>query len=496
MKIRTLFDSAARFLVDPENIKNKNSHLAWAAAIVLGTLMLGIPQILSGVWRTFRPEEENATHKRIRELFSNQVKKEEKPEEQVPKCGHKDHNLEGKEQHERRRSESGRAINPQTADSSPVKLLAPDSIPIVKEPMEELIETLVFLSDLSHVLPHKEVHFDRTGRIIHTASEFNWFPGVQTITKLAKRHKDEKFSKELQNYLDKFTSTIDLAISSGDCFSLLFIQEKITLALGKEKPLTGLKALQKTYQRKLPIIGVVNSLVDLFEEKKEAIQKAIEENANPESYSENFKTLWKGYSHQLRSETIRILNPKFLFNYSLALAFSHVNCLVGDWNWQDKIGDYEGGTLYLGVLSTISPWQNSLNWMKEEGITDVLSVVEPFENISKGLLIKPIPPKKLQKEGINQFQLEAEDFETLSQQQIERGVEYLNDALSKGGKVYVHCKAGRSRSALVVMCYLVKYQKMTAQEALAHVRAQRKQAGFKENKSKWNSLIEYEKKWA
>jgi protein-tyrosine phosphatase len=47
-------------------------------------------------------------------------------------------------------------------------------------------------------------------------------------------------------------------------------------------------------------------------------------------------------------------------------------------------------------------------------------------------------------------------FEAPPQEMLLEGVEFMNNTVSKGGVVYVHCKAGRSRSAALVACYLMK----------------------------------------
>jgi atypical dual specificity phosphatase len=48
---------------------------------------------------------------------------------------------------------------------------------------------------------------------------------------------------------------------------------------------------------------------------------------------------------------------------------------------------------------------------------------------------------------------------------IERGVNFIQHHIAKGGSVYVHCKAGRARSATIALCYLVADKHMTAEEA-------------------------------
>ncbi len=58
-------------------------------------------------------------------------------------------------------------------------------------------------------------------------------------------------------------------------------------------------------------------------------------------------------------------------------------------------------------------------------------------------------------------------FQPPSLADVSRGVEFLQSHALRGGKVYVHCKAGRARSATVVICWLVKYRGMTLEQAHA-----------------------------
>ena len=43
----------------------------------------------------------------------------------------------------------------------------------------------------------------------------------------------------------------------------------------------------------------------------------------------------------------------------------------------------------------------------------------------------------------------------------------------KDGKILVHCREGVSRSATLVLAYLIKYQDMSLKDALTHVRSKR-----------------------
>jgi hypothetical protein len=48
------------------------------------------------------------------------------------------------------------------------------------------------------------------------------------------------------------------------------------------------------------------------------------------------------------------------------------------------------------------------------------------------------------------------DFTPPSLEIIEAASEYVNEVVSQGGTVYVHCKAGRGRAASVCMAYLIR----------------------------------------
>ena len=57
-----------------------------------------------------------------------------------------------------------------------------------------------------------------------------------------------------------------------------------------------------------------------------------------------------------------------------------------------------------------------------------------------------------------------------STEQIQTAVSFINSHKEKNNCVYVHCKAGRYRSALIVACYLVNCNpKMSTNEVIDHL---------------------------
>jgi protein-tyrosine phosphatase len=58
--------------------------------------------------------------------------------------------------------------------------------------------------------------------------------------------------------------------------------------------------------------------------------------------------------------------------------------------------------------------------------------------------------------------------------------------------VYVHCKSGIGRSASVVAAYYMKHRRMSAEDAVSHIRKMRAEI-FRPTSSQMANLLEYEK---
>ncbi len=58
---------------------------------------------------------------------------------------------------------------------------------------------------------------------------------------------------------------------------------------------------------------------------------------------------------------------------------------------------------------------------------------------------------------------------------LEPALEFIHVALNSSGKVLVHCYAGISRSASIVIAYLIRHKKMTLSEALNLCQSKRTQ---------------------
>lgn len=139
------------------------------------------------------------------------------------------------------------------------------------------------------------------------------------------------------------------------------------------------------------------------------------------------------------------------FFYEISLAYNVINNKINPKKWHtlDQIVDH----LYLGrlPLKNTGDHQFIIN-----NNCAVLSVVELHENTTLGILSDPVTPEDWKQSNIAQKQIETPDFNPLSVEDIIQGVEFIEENIKKGKNVYVHCKAGRSRSAAIVICYLIK----------------------------------------
>ena len=151
--------------------------------------------------------------------------------------------------------------------------------------------------------------------------------------------------------------------------------------------------------------------------------------------------------------------------YEASLAYTKFN---GN-SWWSKIEPYN---LYLGALPLNNLWHSE--GISKLGVTHVLSMVEDFE-MDEGWFNVPVKGQDWEKHGIVNKQIKAVDFLPLKQEEIEEGVKYLHSHLEKGKIVYVHCKAGRGRSASIVIAYLMKYHGFSFDQAFAFVKKQRPQ---------------------
>lgn len=135
---------------------------------------------------------------------------------------------------------------------------------------------------------------------------------------------------------------------------------------------------------------------------------------------------------------------------------------VSSRRWFDRIDD----RVILGAI----PFKSMTKQLVEqEKVRAVISMNEDYE-------LKWLSNMKQEwtAVGVSFLQLSTTDiFEAPCQEKLKQGVQFIQDFDSQDtdGHVYVHCKAGRTRSATLVACYLIAKYGLTPEAAVAHIHA-------------------------
>jgi len=130
--------------------------------------------------------------------------------------------------------------------------------------------------------------------------------------------------------------------------------------------------------------------------------------------------------------------------------------------WYDRIDE----TVILGAL----PWKSLRHKLiQDERVAGVVSLNENYE-----LLLGVTTGEEWKASGVEFLQLNTPDIlHAPSQDKLRSGVEFIREFEKTDKSVYVHCKAGRTRSATLVGCYLMSRHKWTPEKAVQLMRQKR-----------------------
>ena len=115
--------------------------------------------------------------------------------------------------------------------------------------------------------------------------------------------------------------------------------------------------------------------------------------------------------------------------------------------------------LLLGSL----PFAADVRTLSEAGVTAVVNMCDEYEG----------PVEQYRQYGIEQCRCPTVDMTPPTWNDLEKAVHFIQQKLAvtassshRSPRVFVHCKTGMSRSAAVVLCYLVITEGMTSKEAI------------------------------
>jgi len=143
---------------------------------------------------------------------------------------------------------------------------------------------------------------------------------------------------------------------------------------------------------------------------------------------------------------IRWMTARTIFYPTLAW-----NMMLGRWlnvrNWWDHVDT----NIIIGAF----PFANDVPKMAAQGVRAVVNTCEEYEG----------PIEQYEKFSIEQFRMPTIDFTHPSLDDVCRAVEFIDLHVDGGKTVYIHCKAGRARSATVAICWIMKNRQIDAAEA-------------------------------
>jgi len=145
------------------------------------------------------------------------------------------------------------------------------------------------------------------------------------------------------------------------------------------------------------------------------------------------------------------------------LAYNVAMERISQRRWWDRIDK----RVILGALPFRSEYTKQL--VKDENIGGVVSMNEDYE-----LQLFSYQTEGWKNLGVNFLQLSTTDiFESPDQTKLTKGVEFIDKFHRNDQSVYIHCKAGRTRSATLVGCYLMAANNWTPQQAIDYMKEKR-----------------------
>jgi atypical dual specificity phosphatase len=137
-----------------------------------------------------------------------------------------------------------------------------------------------------------------------------------------------------------------------------------------------------------------------------------------------------------------VFYPTLVWNFSLARIFRVRH-------WWDRIDP--------NVIVGAYPFARDVAAMHAAGVRAVVNTCEEYAG----------PVAEYERHGIEQLRIPTTDFTHPRLEDVARAVEFVQQHAEAGETVYIHCKAGRARSATVALCWLMKYRDLSMDEAQA-----------------------------
>ena len=138
------------------------------------------------------------------------------------------------------------------------------------------------------------------------------------------------------------------------------------------------------------------------------------------------------------------------------------------------------GWIYGGKLaaSGFPSSKDQVRWLARRGVNSILTLTE-----------FALPAEWLNEEKIKVKQIPIQDHTLPSPDVLDEAASYIEDEVKSGRTILVHCLAGKGRTGLALVAYMMKTEGMTARGAIDLLR--KKRPGSVEREQE-RSVLEYE----
>ncbi|NP_001171798.1 protein-tyrosine phosphatase mitochondrial 1-like [Saccoglossus kowalevskii] len=164
--------------------------------------------------------------------------------------------------------------------------------------------------------------------------------------------------------------------------------------------------------------------------------------------------------------------------YYPTLLFNVVMSKVSSRRWYDRIDS----TVILGAL----PFRGiTKQLVEDENVRAVITMNEEYET-----RFWVNNKEEWEAAGVEQLRLTTQDFVgTPSSENVNKAVDFIYKYKEMNKSVYIHCKAGRTRSATITACYLMKDNGWNPQTAYNFIKSKRSHIILRQKQ--WNTLEDY-----
>jgi len=110
--------------------------------------------------------------------------------------------------------------------------------------------------------------------------------------------------------------------------------------------------------------------------------------------------------------------------------------------------------------SAIPTSKEEIEWAKEEGVKSVVTIrEEPLDNE----WVK----------DLNYLHVMSDDMGIPEFSDLVNSIDFIHQRITDNEPVMVHCLAGLGRTGTILACYMIKYENMSADDAIQKIREER-----------------------